>query len=399
MLPCISSAKENMLGVDSTFEQLLYTTVRIEAKDLDFSMDEFKPPLIIKKLYGVINNDKYNIPLSTTNNSIEWLNELLKVPSFYDILCKKSKSSFSKDIMELVNKTKEYRNKSFSKLSEDEKNTIKKLNRLLLEETYPKETPKIQDKNGNVGTGFIFGYEKDNLNYYFLVTNKHVIENSTDGLLRLHYGDGENPVLGKFKDVKISNFEGRWIKHPKEDIDIAIMPFLPVWEEILKGGEQIFFRAAGLNHIPSDEIIKNEIDAVEDIVFIGYPNDVYDKKNFLPLVRKGITATPISVDFEGRPVFLIDASVFSGSSGSPVFICNVGSYSPKGKSLMSGNRLFFVGIVAAVYYREDLNKIEVMEIPTKIIPMVKTRQMVDIGMVYKSAVIVQIIEDFLNIKK
>lgn len=289
MLPCISSAKEYMLGIDSTFEQLLYTTVRIEAKNKD------------------------------------------GVPS--------------------------------------------------------------------VGTGFIFGYSKDNMTYYFLVTNRHVIENSTEGLLRLHYGDGKNPVLGKFKDVRISNFEGQWIKHPKEDIDIAIMPFLPVWEGILKEGEQIFFKCIGLNQIPSDEIIKNEIDAVEDIVFIGYPNDVYDKKNFLPVVRKGITATPISVDFEGRPVFLIDASVFGGSSGSPVFICNVGSYSQKGKGLIAGTRLFFVGIVADVYYREDFNKIEVIEIPTKKIPMSKTRQMVDIGVVYKSSVIVQFIEDFLNIKK
>ena len=355
VLPYTSSATENMLGVDSTFEQLLYTTVRIEAKDLDFSMDEFKPPLIIEKLCGVINNDKYNIPLSTTNNTIECLNELLKVPSFYDILCKKSKNSFSKDIMELANKTKEYRNKSFSKLSEDEKNTIKKLNRLLLEETYPHETPKGRDKNGSVGTGFIFGYTKDNITYYFIVTNKHVIENSTEGLLRLHCGDGKNPVLGKFKDVGISNFEGQWIKHPKEDLDIAIMPFLPIWEGILKEGEQIFFKSIGLNQIPSDEIIKNEIDAVEDIVFIGYPNDVYDKKNFLPVVRKGITATPISVDFEGMPAFLIDASVFGGSSGSPVFICNVGSYSPKGKGLMAASRFFFLGIVTAVYYMENLN--------------------------------------------
>ncbi|MFR3321383.1 MAG: hypothetical protein ACLTSZ_09905 [Lachnospiraceae bacterium] len=69
--------------------------------------------------------------------------------------------------------------------------------------------------------------------------------------------------------------------------------------------------------------------AIEDITFIGYPSGLYDSVNKLPIIRQGITATPIWNQFNGENVFLIDAGVFPGSSGSPVFIYNHGSYPTK----------------------------------------------------------------------
>jgi len=109
----------------------------------DFSVGEFIPPLTIEKLCKVINDDSYDFTLKTTINTIDWLNELLKVSNFYDILLiKKPNISFSKNIKDLVDKTKDYRNKSFSFLNNAEQNNIKRLNRLLLKKTYPQETPK-----------------------------------------------------------------------------------------------------------------------------------------------------------------------------------------------------------------------------------------------------------------
>ena len=142
--------------------------------------------------------------------------------------------------------------------------------------------------------------------------------------------------------------------------------------------------------------MREDIDAVEDIVFVGYPNDIYDRRNLLPVVRRGITATPVSIDFEGKPAFLIDASIFPGSSGSPVFLCNIGSYSPKGKGLIAGSRIFFLGVVASVFIRKDFNTIELIEIPTGKIPVVATTQRLDLGIVYKSIVIKELIEEFLK---
>lgn len=248
----------------------------------------------------------------------------------------------------------------------------------------------------STGTGFIFNYVKNDKHFLFVVTNKHVIKDSTKGMLAFNQSDGKKPILGKVFEIEYSNFENQWISHPQEDIDVAIMPFAPVLNELSKRGVQIFFRPVTPDLIPSDKSISEDIDAVEDIIFVGYPCDIYDSRNLLPVVRRGITATPISVDFKGKPTFLIDASIFPGSSGSPVFLCNIGSYSPKGKGLVVGNRIFFLGVVASVFIRKDLNTIELIDIPTGKIPVVPTTQMVDLGIVYKSIVIKELIEEFLK---
>jgi len=248
----------------------------------------------------------------------------------------------------------------------------------------------------SMGTGFIFNYVKNNKQYLFVVTNKHVIKDSIEGRLTFNQSDGEKPILSKVFTIEYPNFEKQWIGHPQQDIDVAIMPFAPVLNELSNKGVQIFFKSLTPDLIPSDKLLREEIDAVEDIVFVGYPSDVYDRRNLLPVVRKGITATPISVDFEGKPAFLIDASIFPGSSGSPVFLCNIGSYSPKGKGLVVGSRIFFLGVVASVFIRKDLNTIELIHIPTGKIPVVATTQMVDLGIVYKAIVIKELIEEFLK---
>ena len=119
--------------------------VRQHDTSSDFRENEFVSPLTKEELWRVINEDKYNVTLKATVNTIDWLNELLECPNFYDILNKnKPKSGFSENIKDLVDKTKCYRNKNFSDLKINEQNNIKRLNRLLVEETYPRKTPKSQ---------------------------------------------------------------------------------------------------------------------------------------------------------------------------------------------------------------------------------------------------------------
>jgi hypothetical protein len=67
---------------------------------------------------------------------------------------------------------------------------------------------------------------------------------------------------------------------------------------------------------------------------IGYPKGFWDRVNNLPVVRKGITATPIYIDYNGKKEFLLDIPIFSGSSGSPIVLFNEGSYSTKKEGLI-----------------------------------------------------------------
>jgi hypothetical protein len=119
----------------------------------DFSSEEFEQKLNtnkklnIKTLCEQIGKTKYDIPLLKENFiTVDCLNKLLEVPNFYNILHKtKQGISFSDHIIKLVEKTKDYREKDFLALKDDEQYYIKRLNRFLLEKTYQHEIPKIQE--------------------------------------------------------------------------------------------------------------------------------------------------------------------------------------------------------------------------------------------------------------
>ncbi|MDH5783464.1 MAG: hypothetical protein OEZ35_07370 [Candidatus Bathyarchaeota archaeon] len=116
----------------------------------------------------------------------------------------------------------------------------------------------------------------------------------------------------------------------------------------------------------------------------------------MPVVRKGITASPIILDFRGEPQFLIDASIFPGSSGSPVFLYNPGMYADKSGGTVVGTRLYFLGIIASVFFQKDFNEIRIRSIPTVDVPVAVSRQMVDLGIVFKASTIIETIEGILQ---
>ena len=104
------------------------------------------------------------------------------------------------------------------------------------------------------------------------------------------------------------------------------------------------------------------------------------------------------MDFENTPCFLIDASVFGGSSGSPVFVLNQGIYHSKSGTTHIASRCLFVGVVASVFFRRDFNQIVSVPIPTAAQPMVEQKAMVDLGIVYKARTVVEAVEAFLQAK-
>jgi hypothetical protein len=149
-----------------------------------------------------------------------------------------------------------------------------------------------------------------------------------------------------------------WTGHPNDDADIACMPLAQALINANDPGRRIFYRPIGCELCPSDEIVA-ELDVIEDIEFVGYPNALYDSVNLTPIVRRGITATPIELDYCGLPMFLIDASVFPGSSGSPVFIVQRNGYTDGGQIMVGGLRAYFVGIVASTHIQQDAGRIVV----------------------------------------
>lgn len=246
------------------------------------------------------------------------------------------------------------------------------------------------------GTGFFFSHRIGDSFYPFVVTNKHVVRGMREGALSFLQRTGELPTLGNGYRLRIDDWDQAWFGHPDPNVDIAICPFAPIEAHIKQHANlDLFYRFVSNDMIPNPQQTA-ELDAVELVTFVGYPNGVWDSKNLLPVARRGTTASPIEIDFEKTPRFLIDASVFGGSSGSPVFILNQGSWSNKDGGVSIGSRFYFVGVIAAVFFRTQMNQIVAVPIPTQMQPMAKQQEMIDLGIVFKARTVVETIEEFLK---
>lgn len=212
----------------------------------------------------------------------------------------------------------------------------------------------VENQNDQTSTGTGFIYQKkinENTSIPFIVTNAHVVKNAKRGFISLIKRKNDLPLL---TDKITAEIPGEMLeKFIDTENDIAIFPIGPMLNQLQQNNIQVFYRSIDPSLIPNEDVI-NELSAVEEITFIGYPSGLYDRKNNTPIVRKGITATPIWNDFEGKKSFLIDAGVYPGSSGSPVLIINSGSYSTS-KGITIGSRLLFLGIISSTLQRTEEN--------------------------------------------
>lgn len=248
------------------------------------------------------------------------------------------------------------------------------------------------------GTAFVFALRKEGTNFPFVVTNKHVVAGMREGALSFVQRKDGAPQLGKGFRLAITDWPDAWFGHPSPDIDIAVCPLVPLETHAKdKHGVELFYRMITDELIPTEEQAAN-LDALEAVTFVGYPNGIWDRKNLLPVARRGMTASPIAVDFENTPRFLIDASVFGGSSGSPVFLFNQGMYTDKKGGTTVGSRVHFVGVIGAVFYRTQLNQIISVPIPTHVQAVAPQQEMIDLGIVFKARTVTETVLAFLSAK-
>jgi hypothetical protein len=106
------------------------------------------------------------------------------------------------------------------------------------------------------GTAFAFQYEWDDKKAPFLVTNKHVVADATQGRFFFTQGDSGKPQIGQRHDVQIEDFEACWHGHPDADVDIAVMPLVPVLQHLANEGKRVFIKHIDNSLIPTSEQAK-----------------------------------------------------------------------------------------------------------------------------------------------
>lgn len=260
-------------------------------------------------------------------------------------------------------------------------------------------TVRLEGKTANgtsVGTGFYFMHQ----NRIFIITNKHVVDGVIEGHFVAHKGKYINNErqLVDGNGVSLPFTGASFIGHPDPKVDVAAMNISDVINRMDATGESIYWMNITKNEFLTNEIIEKFIGPIEEITFVGYPNGLWDSVNLQPIARKGITATACYKKFMGERKFLVDASVFPGSSGSPVFIYYAGGYPDKSGKLYIGNRMHFLGIISQVYMRQEQGEIKIINVPTAEQKAVaEVNQMIDLGIVFNSETIQECAEHFLNV--
>lgn len=164
------------------------------------------------------------------------------------------------------------------------------------------------------GTAFFLRYDR----MPYLITARHVAEplHSTPFVLRCMKKDG---TIGRMEIEKI-----RWIYHPDEDVDVALIP--------LAMNEKVDWRT-----IPQEMLLDKKrrdtfkIGVGDEVQIVGLYRLLHGKTRNLPIVHTGhIAMMPGDERIPVRDAttgvikyargFLVEAQTFEGLSGSPVFV-------------------------------------------------------------------------------
>lgn len=173
------------------------------------------------------------------------------------------------------------------------------------------------------GTGFLLNITTDRYNFKGVVTNKHVVSKNIHTRFLFHCFDEDNNIMKDFACFELSENACYYIPHPNEDLCVVPVGGFINWynvayQKIIKG--QFVYMQDII------DIDKMDFDFSQNIFIPGYPHGRYDESNNLPLMTIGHFASLPTFDFNGRKMFSVNANVFPGSSGAPVYINLSNSY-------------------------------------------------------------------------
>lgn len=215
-------------------------------------------------------------------------------------------------------------------------------------------TVKITVQRGatiSTGTGFFYAVDLGNNQMSpLLVTNKHVLAQGGVASIWCHERASGSALKssGSVKQATITVAPGATIEHPDPNVDLCAVFIADILQQAENAGTPLLFIPLSKEIIPQGSKW-NEFDALEEVIMVGCPNGIYDTVNYNPIIRSGITATPLAQKYLGKPEFMVDMACFPGSSGSPILLVNQLGYRDKnsGSFMMGSGRVFFLGILYA----------------------------------------------------
>jgi hypothetical protein len=218
------------------------------------------------------------------------------------------------------------------------------------------------------------------------VTNKHVVEGANVAEFHLTSSDDDgNALIADYTQVVIDDFDEAWIAHPDQDVDLCLIPVSQLFVDADRQNKRYFYISLNKELIATEDQLE-EMDAIEEVVMIGYPIGLWDEVNNMPIVRRGITATHPKHNYNGYAEFMIDAACFPGSSGSPIFSYSIGpSVIAGGRGITMGRATpKLLGILYAGPQWDASGEITIVTIPTKQQALINTQIPTNLGFAIKA---------------
>jgi hypothetical protein len=177
-----------------------------------------------------------------------------------------------------------------------------------------------------------------------IVTNKHCL--TADGTPSGPWATTVKFVVTRTLDGQDWNEVGEWsiqallaakklYLHPTLDLCAlnltgaalvySVMPE-PIWRRRVESRLRVFTVNTFLPSATDRDDLLERLTTGEPAVMVGYPNNLRVADTNLPVFRRGIAAFPPRLHYRETPasangVGLLDIGLFSGSSGSPVYVC------------------------------------------------------------------------------
>lgn len=219
--------------------------------------------------------------------------------------------------------------------------------------------PHFNDTVLGTATGFILSYKEND----YLVTNWHVItgrnpetgkplDQATAAIpnsIYVWYHHQQEKNVHKWIGYKdnLFNQDGNklWLEHEMgRQVDVAILPIT-----LRQGANKMAYTL----NLKDMELIINPSDPVS---IIGFPMGKSSVGNF-PIWKTGHVATEIDIDYDQKPIFLIDATTRAGMSGSPVVARRSGAYEKTTNNFQIGTATKLLGVYSGRKMFDDHSEI------------------------------------------
>jgi hypothetical protein len=182
----------------------------------------------------------------------------------------------------------------------------------------------------------------------YLVTNRHVVINESENYypdtlrLRLHLASLDITKSENYDVPLVRNGKPTWHIDPNfasSGIDIAVVE---LDKDSLTKGHALKWISKDL-FLPSNYVLAPG----EELMVLGFPRGFSDQLNNLGVARNASIASAYGVNYEGKPLFLVDANLHPGTSGSPVFTKVKSTWNDAAGNTNMDTKCFFLGINSA----------------------------------------------------